>query len=201
MPTAEEITRHHDEDASGGVPAWLPGKSPRTGIEVVDPDPAWPAQFEELAARIREALGDAALSVEHVGSTSVPGLAAKPVIDIDLTVADSSDEAAWVPPLEAVGFEPVIREPWWHEHRCLTYDAPRCNLHVFSPDCPEPIRHILFRDWLREHPDDRIAYRNAKLGAASAANAAGEHVMDYNARKQPVIRAIYDRAFRAAGLL
>ena len=72
---------------------------------------------------------------------------------------------------------------------------------MFSPDCPETIRHVLFRDWLRAHPDDLEAYRDAKLGAAAAANAAGEHVMDYNARKQPVIRAIYDRAFRAAGLL
>ena len=123
------------------------------------------------------------------------------MIDIDLTVAESADEAAWLPALEDVGFELVIREPWWHEHRCLTFEDPRCNLHVFSPDCPETIRHVLFRDWLRGHPDDLEAYRNAKLGAAQAANAAGEHVMDYNARKQPVIREIYDRAFRAAGLL
>jgi GrpB-like predicted nucleotidyltransferase (UPF0157 family) len=201
VPTPEEITRHHDEDASGGVSAWLPGKAPRTGIEVVEPDPAWPWAFATLEERIRLALGERALVVEHVGSTAVPGLPAKPVIDIDLTVADSADEAAWVPPLEEAGFELVIREPWWHEHRCLTAEDPRCNLHVFSPDCPETIRHVLFRDWLREHPDDLVAYRNAKLAAARAANAAGEHVMDYNARKQPVIRAIYDRAFRAAGLL
>lgn len=201
MPTAEEITRHHDEDASGGRSAWLPGKAPRTGIEVVEPDPSWPDRFEELSGRIRSALGPAALAVEHVGSTAVPHLPAKPVIDIDLTVADSADEPAWLPPLEATGFELVIREPWWHEHRCLTAEEPRCHLHVFSPDCPEPIRHVIFRDWLREHPDDVLAYRHAKLVAAEAANAAGEHVMDYNARKQPVIRAIYDRAFRAAGLL
>ena len=74
-------------------------------------------------------------------------------------------------------------------------------MHVFSPDCPETIRLLLFRDWLRTHPDDLALYRDAKLGAASEANAAGEHVMEYNARKEPVIRAIYDRAFRAAGLL
>jgi GrpB-like predicted nucleotidyltransferase (UPF0157 family) len=201
VPTPEEITRHHDEDASGGESAWLPGKAPRTGIEVVEPDPAWPWAFGTLEDRIRTALGAKALAVEHVGSTAVPGLPAKPIIDIDLTVADSADEDDWVPALESVGFELVIREPWWHEHRCLTAEDPRCNLHVFSPDCPEPIRHIMFRDWLRAHPDDLLAYRNAKLAAAEAANAAGEHVMHYNARKQPVIRAIYDRAFRAAGLL
>ncbi len=202
MPTPEEITRHHEVDPPEGASAWVPGKSPRAGIEVVDPDP-------DLARRSsrRSPTGSAgrsatkALAVEHVGSTAVPGLPAKPVIDIDLTVADSADEPAWLPALEEAGFELVIREPWWHEHRCLTFEDPRCNLHVFSPDCPETIRHVLFRDWLRAHPDDLEAYRNAKLGAAQAANAAGEHVMDYNARKQPVIRAIYDRAFRAAGLL
>jgi GrpB-like predicted nucleotidyltransferase (UPF0157 family) len=201
VPTPEEITRHHAVEPPEGQSAWLPGRSPRRGIEVVEPDPAWPERFESLARLIHDALGGAALVVEHVGSTAVPGLPAKPVIDIDLTVADSADEAAWLPQLQAAGFELVIREPWWHQHRCLTFGDPRCNLHVFSPDCPETIRHVLFRDWLRGHPDDVIAYRNAKLGAARVTNAAGQHVMDYNARKQPVIRAIYDRAFRAAGLL
>jgi GrpB-like predicted nucleotidyltransferase (UPF0157 family) len=201
MPTPEEITRHHGVEPPEGESAFLPGKGPRAQVEVVDPDPSWPADFERLAGRIRAALGERALVVEHVGSTAVPGLPAKPVIDIDLTVADSSEEAAWLPELEQLGFELVVREPWWHEHRCLTLEEPRCNLHVFSPDSPETIRHVLFRDWLREHPDDLEAYRNAKIGAARDANAAGEHVMDYNARKQPVIRAIYDRAFRAAGLL
>jgi GrpB-like predicted nucleotidyltransferase (UPF0157 family) len=201
VPTPEEITRHHDEDASGGASAWVAGKSPRTGIEVVEANPDWPAHFAWLADRIRAALGERVLQVEHVGSTAVPGLPAKPVIDVDLTVADSADEAGWLPPLEEAGFELVIREPWWHEHRCLTYESPRCNVHVFSPDCPELIRHVLFRDWLRTHPGDLALYRDAKLGAASAANAGGEHVMEYNARKEPVIRAIYDRAFREAGLL
>ena len=168
---------------------------------MVEPDPAWPWVFASLEDRIRAALGERALAVEHVGSTAVPGLAAKPVIDIDLTVADSADEPAWLPPLEAAGFVLTVREPWWHEHRCLTLDEPPCNLHVFSPDSPEVVRHRIFRDWLREHPDDRDRYRDAKLGAAVEANEAGEHVMDYNARKEPVVRAIYDRAFRAAGLL
>ena len=102
MPTPEEITRHHEGDPPEGRSAWVPGKAPRRGVEVVESDPAWPDRFEELATRIRGALGDAALVVEHVGSTAVPGLPAKPVIDIDLTVADSADEAAscrrWSPP-------------------------------------------------------------------------------------------------------
>jgi hypothetical protein len=87
-----------------------------------------------LATRIREALGGLALEITHVGSTSVPGLPAKPVIDINLTVADSADEGSWLPDLEAAGFELVIREPWWHGDRCQVSDVPRANLHVFSPD-------------------------------------------------------------------
>jgi GrpB-like predicted nucleotidyltransferase (UPF0157 family) len=200
VPTPEEITRHHDSAPPPGRSAWVPGHAPGRRIEVVPADPAWPARFAVLAERIRIALGDAARGVEHVGSTAVPGLAAKPVIDVDLTVADPADEEAWLPPLEAAGFTLVIREPWWHEHRCLTAGDPRCNLHVFPPDCPETTRHALFRDWLRDHPEDRARYEAAKLAASGAAAAAGEHVMDYNARKEPVIRAIYDRAFRAAGL-
>jgi len=201
MPTPEQITRHHDEPPPDGMTAWVGDFRPRPQIRVVEPDPGWPKAFEALAARVREALGERALGVEHVGSTSVAGLPAKPIIDIDLTVADSADEASYVPALEGAGFRLVIREPWWHEHRCLVSDEPRCNLHVFSPDAPEPVRHRIFRDWLRGHPDDLALYRDAKFAAAAASNAAGEHVMEYNARKQSVIREIYDRAFRAAGLL
>jgi GrpB-like predicted nucleotidyltransferase (UPF0157 family) len=201
VPTPEEITRHHEEPPPDGQSAWVGEYRPRRDIRVVDPDPAWPAHFAALAARVREALGDRALAVEHVGSTSVPGLPAKPIIDIDLTVADSADEPAYLPALERAGFLLVIREPWWHEHRCLVFDEPKCNLHVFSPDAAESIRHRIFRDWLRGHPEDLVLYRDTKLAAAAAANEAGEHVMDYNARKESVIREIYDRAFRAAGLL
>jgi GrpB-like predicted nucleotidyltransferase (UPF0157 family) len=201
MPTPEEITRHHDAPPPVGLSPWVGEHRPRPDIRVVDADPVWPASFATLAVRVREALGEGGLVVEHVGSTSVPGLPAKPVIDIDLTVADPADEAAYVPALERAGFQLVIREPWWHEHRCLVHDDPQCNLHVFGPEAPEPVRHRLFRDWLRTHPEDLALYRDCKLAAAEAANEAGEHVMEYNARKESVIREIYDRAFRAAGLL
>jgi len=201
VPTPEEITRHHDGVPPPGKSPWVTGVPPSPGVEVVEPDPAWPEAYAGMARRIREALGDSVIELDHVGSTSVPGLHAKPVIDIDLTVPESADEPAWLPVLEAIGFQLTVREPWWHEHRCLRSTSPRANLHVFSPGCPEPIRHRLFRDWLREHPEDLALYREAKLGAATEANAAGEGVMDYNARKEPVIRKIYDRAFRAAGLL
>ena len=167
----------------------------------MDSDPAWPEAYRAQEQRIRAAVGDAALGVEHVGSTSVPGLPAKSVIDIDLIVADSADEDAYVPALERTGFVLGVREPWWYEHRMLASSEPRVNLHVFSPDAAEAARHIIFRDWLRTHPEDRALYRDAKLAAAADANAAGEHVVEYNARKQRVIREIYARAFAAAGLL
>jgi len=201
MPTPEEITRHEYDEPSGGQSAWVGDARPETGFAVVDADPAWPEVYAGLAARIEGALGDRVLAIEHVGSTSVPRLPAKPVIDISLAVADPAHEAAWLPPLESLGFELRIREPWWHEHRGLRLLQPACNLHVFGPDAPEPVRLRLFRDWLRDHPDDRALYAETKLRAAAEANAAGEHVMEYNARKQTVIREIYDRAFHAAGLL
>jgi GrpB-like predicted nucleotidyltransferase (UPF0157 family) len=201
MLRAEDIVRFDDAPPPPGTSPWVGDVEPATDIAIVEPDSRGPDAFAELERRIRAALGDHALSVSHVGSTSVPGLPAKPVIDIDLIVADSADEAAYLPGLEAAGFTLRVREPWWYEHRCLALDQPRCNLHVFSPENPEAARHAVFRDWLRENPADRDLYRDAKLQAADAATRAGEHVMQYNARKQQVIREIYDRAFRAAGLL
>ena len=201
MPSRAEIVTFADGTPPPGADPWLPGAAPATGIEVTDPDPAWPRQYDELAGLIRETLGWRVLQLDHVGSTSVPGLAAKPVIDIDLTVADPEREQAYVPALEVIGFRLVIREPWWYGHRALRADEPRCNLHVFGFDSPELVRHRIFRDWLRGNPDERVRYAAAKHQAAAAANAAGEHVMQYNARKQQVIREIYHRAFAAAGLL
>jgi GrpB-like predicted nucleotidyltransferase (UPF0157 family) len=201
MPSRAAIVSFDDSPPPPGADPWVAGQTPATGIEVTDPDPSWPRQYDILASRIREALGWRALQLEHVGSTSVPGLAAKPIIDIDLTVADPGREQDYLPPLEKAGFRLAIREPWWHGHRVLRADQPSCNLHVFGFDSPELVRHRIFRDWLRGNPGERDRYAAAKREAASAANAGGEHVMQYNARKQQVIREIYHRAFLAAGLL
>ena len=201
MPSRTEIVSFIDSASSPGVTPWLPGAAPVAGIEITGPDPAWPRHYGDLAGRIRLALGWRVLQLEHVGSTSVPGLAAKPVIDIDLTVADPDREQDYLPALEQIGFRLVIREPWWYGHRALVNDEPLCNLHVSGFDSPEPVKHRIFRDWLRGNPAERDRYAEAKRQAASAANAAGEHVMQYNARKQQVVREIYHRAFVAAGLL
>jgi GrpB-like predicted nucleotidyltransferase (UPF0157 family) len=201
MPSRAEIVLFDDSPPPPGADAWVSGAAPAIGIEVTDPDPTWPQQYDDLANRIREALGWRVLQLEHVGSTSVPGLAAKPIIDIDLTVADPDREQDYIPALEAIGFRLAIREPWWHGHRVLRTAEPHCNLHVFGFDSPELVKHRIFRDWLRGNPDERDCYAAAKREAASEANARGEHVQQYNARKQHVIREIYHRAFVAAGLL
>lgn len=195
MPTYEEITRHRDPDPNENP--WVIGPPAPETVVIVPYDPEWPRRFETLAAGIREALGDAVLDLEHVGSTSVAGLAAKDIIDMVLTVADPRDEAAYIPALERIGYVHSVREPSWHEHRCLKLLDPKVNLHVFGPDCPETIRLRMFRDWLRAHPEDRQLYEDAKRAAIPG----GGHVMDYNRRKQDVIREIYDHLFRAAGML
>ena len=201
MPSRAEIVSFDDFPPPTGADPWVPGAAPDTGIEITESDPAWPRQYDDLAVRIRQALGWRVLQLEHVGSTSVLGLAAKPIIDVDLTVADPDREQDYIPALEAIGFQLTIREPWWYGHRVLRADEPRGNLHVFGFDSPELVRHRIFRDWLRGNPGERDRYAAAKRQAAYEANAGGEHVMQYNARKQQVIREIYHRAFVAAGLL
>lgn len=187
--------RNYDSDPNENP--WVHGKPQPEIIEVVPYDPAWPEFYLAIAEKITAALGATVLQLEHIGSTAVPGLAAKPVIDIDLTVPDPALEADYVPALTSLGFDLYIREPSWHQHRCLRLHDPRVNLHVFGPACTESIRHLMFRDWLRTHPEDRALYERAKLSSLEDVDV----VMDYNKRKEPVVRAIYNRLFKAAGLI
>src|SRR6478736_9541223 len=106
-------------------------------VRLVPYSSEWPRTFEAARDRIVSALGDDALEVHHAGSTSVPGLRAKPIIDIVLVVADTTDEDAYLPPLEAVGYSLRLREPEWFEHRLLRREDPPVNLHVFPPRCTE----------------------------------------------------------------
>ena len=167
-------------------------------IRMTDYDPAWPALFEREAERIRRSLGDRVVQLEHVGSTSVPGLAAKPRIDILLVVPDSSDEGSYVPALEAQGYVLGIREPDWHEHRMLRGPDTDVNLHVFSAGCVEIERMVGFRDWLRSHDDDRALYERTKRELAGRA---WKFVQNYADAKTEVVAEILARALgsRAGG--
>lgn len=160
-------------------------------IELVDYDPAWPALFAREEARIRAALGVRVVRLEHTGSTSVPGLAAKPIIDMTLVVADSSDEAAYVPDLEAAGYVLRIREPEWWEHRVLKGPDTDVHLHVFSAGCPEVERMVGFRDWLRAHDDDRGLYERTKRELAGRE---WRFMQNYADAKTGVVEEIIARA-------
>jgi len=160
-------------------------------VSIRDYNPLWPELFAVERDRICAALGAAIVTIEHSGSTSVPGLAAKPIIDITMTVPDTRDESAYVPRLEAAGYSFRLREPDWYEHRLLTRDWPRVNLHVFPAECAEVDRMIIFRDWLRANAADRDLYVRVKRDLAGRDWA---DVQDYADAKSAVVQQIMDRA-------
>jgi len=174
-----------------GEPAPLVGL-----IHIVDYDPQWPQLFQREAERIRTALGERVLLLEHVGSTSVPGLAAKPRIDVLLVVADSADEPAYVPALEAAAYVLQIREPNWYEHRVFKGPDTDVNLHVFSPGCPEIERMLLFRDWLRSNTSDRRLYERTKR---ELARKDWKYTQNYADAKTAVVEEILARARGESG--
>jgi GrpB-like predicted nucleotidyltransferase (UPF0157 family) len=181
-PTSDDELRASRVDGS------LPPTEP---VVLVEYDPEWPRLYAREEARIREALGETALQVEHAGSTSIPALAAKPVIDIVLVVPDSADEAAYVPALEVAGYVLRIREPHWFEHRALKGIDPRVNLHVFSAGCPEVDRMLLFRDHLRRDARDRDLYERTKRELAQRE---WKYVQHYADAKSDVVEEILERA-------
>jgi GrpB-like predicted nucleotidyltransferase (UPF0157 family) len=159
-------------------------------IDLAEYDPEWPRLYEREAARIGGALGDKLIRIEHVGSTSVPGLAAKPLIDLVLVVADTSDESAYVPDLEAVGYVLRIREPDWYEHRLFKGPDTNVNVHTFSEGCEEIERMVAFRDWLRTHDEDRELYEQAKRELAARE---WKYVQNYADAKSAVVTRIVAR--------
>jgi GrpB-like predicted nucleotidyltransferase (UPF0157 family) len=160
-------------------------------VVIADYDPIWPHWFESAAFRIREGLGDKVLQLDHVGSTSVRGLPAKPLIDINIVVADTTDEDAYVPPLEAIGYVLRIREPDWFEHRMLRGFDPPVNLHVFNPGCEEVERMLRFRDHLRTNEADRELYARTKRELAAKE---WKYVQNYADAKSEVVQDILARA-------
>jgi GrpB-like predicted nucleotidyltransferase (UPF0157 family) len=161
-------------------------------VHIADYDPAWPTLYEREAIRIRSLLGDRVLLLEHVGSTSVPGLAAKPVIDIILAVDDPADEPAYVPSMQTGGYVLRIREPEWFEHRLFKGPDTDVNLHVFTADCPEIERMLAFRDRLRMHDEERALYEATKRELAAREWTFIQHYAD---AKAEVVEAIIARAF------
>jgi GrpB-like predicted nucleotidyltransferase (UPF0157 family) len=160
-------------------------------VEIHEYDPQWPVHYAREDARIRSLLRDLAVRIEHAGSTSVPGLPAKPIIDIVLEVPDSADEEAYVPKLAAGGYCLTIREPSWFEHRLFKGPDTNVNLHVFSAGCEEFDRMIRFRDWLRTHGEDRALYAAAKRGLAMRD---WKYVQQYADAKAAVVQEIMARA-------
>jgi GrpB-like predicted nucleotidyltransferase (UPF0157 family) len=160
-------------------------------IQVSEYDPRWPVLYEREEQRIRAALGDGVVLLEHAGSTSVPGLPAKPVLDILLEVADSANESAYVPPLEAAGYMLRIREPEWFEHRLFKGPDTNVNLHVFGAGCEEVGKMLAFRDHLRRDAADRELYAAAKRELAARD---WRHVQQYADAKTEVVREILARA-------
>ena len=156
-------------------------------------DSDWAVMFELEARKIRNALGNRVLQIHHVGSTSVQGLCAKPIIDILLVVIDSSDELSYVPDLEAVGYTLRIREPEWFEHRLLKGSTPDVNLHIFSENASEIERMLAFRDWLRNQDDDMRLYERVKR-ELSQRN--WQHIQHYADAKTEVINYIMERVLR-----
>lgn len=194
--SVQAILEHYEYDASKVERIAL--SKVHYPLEIVEPDPEWPAHFASIAARIAAALGPELLHVEHVGSTSVPGLPAKTFIDVDVTVRAVTDETSYAAALEDAGFHFLTREPRWHEHRlfCL-YEPYAATLHVWGPGSPEAARHTIFRDWLRGHAADRALYAEAKRASVARSREAGESSVAYNRRKEAVVREILERAFAA----
>ena len=168
------------------------GPRPLAGpVEINDYDPGWPRLYEREENRIRSVLGDRVIRIEHVGSTAVPGLPAKPLIDIVLEVADSADEAAYVPAMESAGYVLRIREPDWFEHRVLKGPDTDVNVHVFTAGCEEVDRMLLFRDWLRENAADRELYAERKR---ELADREWKYMQQYADAKTAVVDEIMGRA-------
>ncbi|ASO22320.1 GrpB-like predicted nucleotidyltransferase (UPF0157 family) [Actinoalloteichus hoggarensis] len=164
-------------------------------VTLADYDPEWPRLYEREAERIRLLLGERVVALDHIGSTSVPGLCAKPIIDVLLVVPDSADEPAYVPALTDAGYRLVIREPDRDEHRAFKGPDTDVNLHVYSPGSAEIERYRLFRDRLRDHDEERDRYAAVKRELAGRT---WKYIQNYADAKTEVVEEIVRRAREAA---
>jgi GrpB-like predicted nucleotidyltransferase (UPF0157 family) len=142
----------------------LIGGVEKRDIRLVPYDPAWPVRFEQERVRIAGALGPVARRIDHIGSTSIPGLIAKPIVDIDLSVPDVADERAYLDALLAAGYRLRVREPGHLMVRTPELDV---QVHICAAGSDWERRHLLFRDWLRTDSADRGAYAGLKSELAT----------------------------------
>lgn len=157
--------------ARAAIPVIWPGNEVTEGsersdlIELVDYDEAWPRRFRRWRDRLSAALGSVARRIEHVGSTSVPGLQAKPIVDIQVSVTDMDVEDAYVPPLEAAGVQLRSRDSLHRYFRPFLGQVRDVHVHVCNVGSDWEREHLLFRDYLRRHPADAARYAEAKREA------------------------------------
>lgn len=166
----------------------LIGGRERREIVLVPHDPAWAARFDGLRAGLAVALAGIAVRIEHVGSTSVPGLDAKRIVDLQVAVADPGDEAALTPAMASQGLELRVREP---AHRMYRTPARDVHVHVWVAGSDDERRHLVFRDWLRRSPADRVRYAAVKHELAARE---WDDMNDYAQAKGDVIAEITARA-------
>lgn len=161
-------------------------------IEIIPYQASWPVTFSNVASRITSALGPQVIRLEHVGSTSVPGLDAKPICDILLEVSDPSKENLYIPALESLGFVHYFRQPKWHGHRFLAVDQAdvEINLHVHRENCQVAAQFLTFRDFLRENAWARDEYAEAKRKAADSSNDEDGGRARYQMQKSAVLNRL-----------
>ncbi|WIE63312.1 GrpB family protein [Curtobacterium sp. MCLR17_032] len=157
-------------------------------------DRAWAVTFTEHRDRILRAVGALDVRVEHIGSTSVPGLAAKPIVDLVVVVPDVTDESAYLEPLLGAGYELRVREPG---HRLVRTPARDVHVHVYERGATAVEDYLLLRDRLRSDPDDRALYEQTKRALLGGT---WDDMNDYADAKTDVIRAVMGRARAAAAL-
>lgn len=154
-------------------------------------DDRWPALFEREKNRISKILRDRALMIEHIGSTSVPGLTAKPIIDILLVVDDAGKEELYVNDLCEHGYILRIKEPDFENHHMFKGPDTDINLHVFSKNSKEIEKYLLFRNYLRHHDDARQLYEDTKKELAKKT---WKYVQNYADAKTDVVQKILKAA-------
>lgn len=187
-------------ESTGYTPATLEIIAKRSDppTEIHQYETSWPETFTQVASRIKSALGPLALRLEHVGSTSVPELAAKPIIDVLLEVSDPSDEGAYVPALEELGFVLHFRQPKWHGHRFLALaldeHGVEINVHVHRVGCQIADQFLVFRDFLRDNAWARDEYAEAKRKAAETSNEEKGGRLRYQKEKADVLNRLKARA-------